>query len=47
MLSAYASTKFTWKATIALAIGLTVFAVLLFVMALGLPMPTVGPWFGA
>jgi hypothetical protein len=47
LLSAYASTKFTWKASIALAIGLTVFSVLLFILALGLPMPVIGPWFGA
>lgn len=47
MISAYASSKFTWKATIALAVGLTIFAVLLFVKALGLPMPITGPWFGA
>jgi hypothetical protein len=45
--SAYASSKFTWKATIALAVGMTVFAVLLFVKALGLPMPIIGSWFGA
>jgi hypothetical protein len=45
--SAYASKKFTWKATVALAVGMTVFAVLLFVKALGLPMPVIGSWFGA
>jgi hypothetical protein len=45
--SAYASKKFTWKATVALAVGMTVFAVLLFVKALGLPMPIIGSWFGA
>jgi hypothetical protein len=44
--SAYASTKFTWKATIPLAVGMTVFSVLLFVKALGLPMPVIGSWFG-
>lgn len=46
MISAYASKKFGWIAAIALAIGLTVFCVLLFVKALGLPMPIIGPWFG-
>jgi hypothetical protein len=46
IISAFASSKFTWKASIALAIGLAVFCILLFVIALGLPMPIVGPWFG-
>jgi hypothetical protein len=46
LISAYASKKFGWIAAIALAIGLTVFCVLLFVKALGLPMPIIGPWFG-
>jgi hypothetical protein len=46
LVSAYASTKFTWKASVGLAIGATVFCILLFVKALGLPMPIVGPWFG-
>ena len=45
--SALASAKFRWQPTIALAIGATVFCVLLFVKALGLPLPVVGPWFGA
>jgi hypothetical protein len=45
--SAYASVKFSIKGTAALAIGLAVFAVALFVKALGLPMPILGPWFGA
>jgi hypothetical protein len=46
MMSAYASTKFRWTSSIALAVGLAVFSVLLFVKALGLPMPIFGPWFG-
>lgn len=45
--SAYASKKFGWVPAIALSIGLTIFSVLLFVKALGLPMPVIGPWFGA
>jgi hypothetical protein len=44
--SAYASAKFTWKASVALAIGMTIFSVSLFVKALGLPMPVIGSWFG-
>jgi hypothetical protein len=47
MISAYASKKFGWVASIALAVGATVFCILLFVKALGLPMPIIGPWFGA
>jgi hypothetical protein len=46
VLSAYASPKFRWKSASLLAIGLAVFAVLLFIKALGLPMPIIGAWFG-
>lgn len=46
VLSAYASTKFRWTSALALAVGLAVFSVLLFVKALGLPMPILGSWFG-
>ena len=46
LMSAYASPKFTWGASILLAIGLAIFAVLLFVKLLGLPMPILGPWLG-
>ena len=46
LMSAYASPKFTWGASILLAIGLAVFAVLVFVKLLGLPMPILGPWLG-
>lgn len=47
LVSAYASTKFRWRPTIALAVGATIFCILLFVKALGLPIPIIGPWFGA
>ncbi|MFC5478642.1 tripartite tricarboxylate transporter TctB family protein [Massilia suwonensis] len=46
LMSAYASPKFTWRASILLAVGLAVFAVVLFVKLLGLPMPILGPWLG-
>ena len=46
LLSAYASPKFTWGPSILLAIGLAVFAVVVFVKLLGLPMPILGPWLG-
>jgi len=47
MVSAFASPKFHLGKTIALAVGLALFAVLLFVKLLGLPMPILGAWFGA
>lgn len=46
IMSAYASPKFTWGATLLLAAGLTLFAVVLFVKLLGLPIAIFGPWFG-
>jgi hypothetical protein len=44
MLSGFASTKFKVLPFLAVAIGLAIFAVLVFVTGLGLPMPIVGPW---
>ena len=46
VLSAFASPKFHWRSAILLAVGLSVFSVLVFVKLLGLPMPIFGPWFG-
>ncbi len=46
MFSAYASSKFKWVPAIALAIGAAVFAVVVFVELLGLPIAIFGPWFG-
>jgi hypothetical protein len=46
LMSAYASPKFTWGASLLLAIGLALFAVVVFVKLLGLPMPILGPWLG-
>lgn len=46
MLSGFASVKFRLLQSIMLAVGLAIFAVLVFVKALGLPMPILGPWFG-
>lgn len=43
---AYAGRHFAWGAALALAVGLTVFSVLVFVKALGLPLPVLGPWLG-
>lgn len=46
LVSALASTKFQWKGGFVLAAGLSIFAVLVFVKLLGLPIPIFGPWFG-
>jgi len=47
LLSARASCKFRWRSAVPLAVGLALFAVLVFVKLLGLPIPILGPWFGA
>jgi len=47
LVSAFGSVKFRWRPAVALAVGATIFCVLLFVKALGLPLPIVGPWLGA
>jgi Tripartite tricarboxylate transporter TctB family len=46
ILSAYASAKFRWKPTLAMAVGLTIFCVLVFLKGLGIPLPVIGPWLG-
>jgi hypothetical protein len=46
VISAYASTRFRWRATILMAAGLTIFCVLVFLKGLGIPLPVIGPWFG-
>lgn len=45
-LSAFASRRFNWKPTLVLAIGMAVFCTVVFIYALGLPMPVRGPWLG-
>jgi hypothetical protein len=45
--SASASAKFRWLPTIIMAVGLTVFCVLVFLKGLGIPLPVIGPWFGS
>ena len=47
MLSAWASPKFRLGQAAMLAVGLAIFAVVVFVKLLGLPMPIFGPWLGA
>lgn len=46
MVSGYASVKFKLAPLLAVAVGLAVFSVLVFVKALGLPMLVFGPWLG-
>ncbi len=46
MMSAYASAKFRWWPSVALALGLTVFSILVFIKGLGVPLPLMGSWFG-
>ena len=42
--SALASRRFRWTPALVLAGGLAAFCALLFVVALGLPIPIIGPW---
>ncbi|MDR1934225.1 MAG: tripartite tricarboxylate transporter TctB family protein [Candidatus Accumulibacter sp.] len=44
--SSRASVKFRWKSTALMAVGITVFCVLVFLKGLGIPLPVFGPWFG-
>ena len=45
LVSAWGSQNFRWGPSIALAIGLAGFSVVVFVKALGLSLPALGPWF--
>lgn len=46
IMSAYASVHFRWGRSLALAAGLTLFCILVFLKGLGVPLPTLGSWFG-
>jgi hypothetical protein len=46
IISACASLHFHWLSTLALAAGLAVFCILVFVTGLGVPLPIIGPWLG-
>jgi hypothetical protein len=46
IIAAYASTRFRWGPTIVMACGLTLFCTLVFIKALGIPLPVLGSWFG-
>jgi putative tricarboxylic transport membrane protein len=44
-ISAAASVKFHWQTMLMIALGLTLFCVLVFLKGLGIPLPVIGPWF--
>ena len=46
IISAYGSTRFRWRPTIVMAVGLTIFCALVFIKGLGIPLPVIGPWLG-
>jgi hypothetical protein len=46
LVSASASREFEWGRAVVLALGLAGFSVVVFVKALGLPIPVLGAWFG-
>ena len=46
IISSTASHKFRWKHSLAMAAGLTVFCILIFLKGLGVPLPILGSWFG-
>jgi hypothetical protein len=46
LISALASSKFKWKGGILLAAGLAIFAIVVFIKLLGLPIAIFGPWLG-
>ena len=47
LLTAWASRYASWRASVPLALGIAVFCAALFIKALGLPLPLVGPWLSA
>ena len=45
LVGAYGSTRFKWRYAIPLAIGITLFCILIFRIGLGVPLPIFGSWF--
>jgi len=45
IVSAYGSIRFRWPITLAMAAGLTVSCILIFLKGLGVPLPILGMWF--
>jgi hypothetical protein len=46
IVSASASARFSWKTSLAEAVGITVFSIIIFLKGLGVPLPILGSWFG-
>ncbi len=46
IVSASASSRFSWKTSLAEAVGITVFCIVVFLKGLGVPLPILGSWFG-
>jgi len=46
VMSSYASFHFRWGPSLALAAGLTLFCMLVFLRGLGVPLPMIGSWLG-
>jgi hypothetical protein len=46
IVSALASTRFSWKTSLLEAAGITVFCIFIFLKGLGVPLPILGSWFG-
>ena len=46
VVSALGSRRFRWAPSIAIAVGLTIFCVFVFINGLGVPLPVIGSWFG-
>ena len=46
IVSASASARFSWKSTVAEAVAITVFCIVIFLKGLGVPLPILGSWFG-
>lgn len=46
MVGAYASRFFRWGTAVALGAGMAAFCVVVFIKALGMTVPMLGPWFG-
>ena len=44
LVTAWASQYAAWRSSVPLALGLSAFCTFLFIRALGLPLPLVGPW---
>ena len=45
IISSFASSRFRWQYSLLLAVGLTVFCIVVFQKGLGVPLPLLGSWF--